>query len=89
MAKILTKKRQFKKGSEYRQDLGLNYNPGPEDDILINSFKYEPEAKVKVKVAIPIQRRRQKGIVVDKIKILKRSTLFWKRLAAVFRVFIN
>jgi hypothetical protein len=27
--------------------------------------------------------------VVDKIKILKRSTLFWKRLAAVFRVFIN
>jgi hypothetical protein len=44
-------KKQFRKGSEYRQmGKGLNYNPNPEDDILINSFKYEPEAKVKVKV---------------------------------------
>jgi hypothetical protein len=25
----------------------INHNPDPEDDILINSFKYEPEAKVR------------------------------------------
>jgi hypothetical protein len=59
----------------------INYNPDPEDDILINSFKYEPEAS-ESKVAIPIQRRRQKGIVVDKTQNIEKINYFWKRLAA-------
>lgn len=82
--KKINKKDSSEKGSEYRQmgDLGLNYNPGPEDDILINSFKYEPEAKVKVKVAIPYNVEDRRELWVDKTQNIEKINAILEKISS-------
>lgn len=78
------KKDSSEKGSEYRQmgDLGLNYNPDPEDDILINSFKYEPEAEVKVKVPIPYHVEDRRELWVDKTQNIEKINAILEKISS-------
>jgi hypothetical protein len=78
------KKNSLEKGSEYRQNgvLGLNYNPNPEDDILINSFKYEPEAKVKVKVPMPYNVEDRRELWLDKTPNIEKINAILEKISS-------